>query len=342
MPAPLRILLVLATPGTGWGGMETHTSVLAEGLARAGKEVHVAAHPAYRDRFNPAIRFHGLPMNLGRRNPWLRFRLRQLLKTVQPDICHAQGNKAAQLLSSHRRGHVRAGTVHGTKSSHRNFRSLEGVIAVSQQIHASLDHRRKALIHNGLPFVAPALGRPAAMPGTRPVVVTAGRLETVKGFDNLLRAWAQVSGPGQLVILGEGSQRQRLEQLRHDLGIEGSVSLPGYCENVRDWLAHADACIISSQREGFPFLLVEALLAGCPLLATPVSGVTEFLPAACLARDSSAPALAELLAAHLGDLEALGQNQSEAFARAERLLTSDAMIRGTLDFYRSLLSASHS
>lgn len=342
MPAPLRILLVLATPGTAWGGMETHTSVLAEGLARAGHEVHVAAHPTYLNRFGPAIRVRGLPMGLGRRNPWLTFRVRQVLNTLQPDICHAQGNKAAQLLSSHRGCFVRVGTVHGTKSSHRSFISLEGVIAVSRQIHASLDHPRKALIHNGLPLVASAPARPAAMPGAGPVVVAAGRLEPVKGFDNLLRAWAQASGPGQLVILGEGSQREALDKLRHDLGIEGSVSLPGYCENVHGWLAHADASIISSQREGFPFLLVEALLARCPLLATPVSGVSEFLPAASLARDCSAPALAELLTSHLGDLEALGQSQAEAFARAERLLTSDAMIRDTLGFYRSLLSASRS
>ncbi|MEP3166610.1 MAG: glycosyltransferase family 4 protein, partial [Marinobacter sp.] len=88
---PLTIALIIATPGTGWGGMETHTADLANALSTRGHTVHVLAHSHYSERFASPVCFHPLPVQLGRRNPWLHYRLRRLLRSIHPDIVHAQG-----------------------------------------------------------------------------------------------------------------------------------------------------------------------------------------------------------------------------------------------------------
>ncbi|BES69913.1 glycosyltransferase [Marinobacter nanhaiticus D15-8W] len=344
MTRPLRIALLLATPGSTWGGMEKHTLELARGLSESGHEVHVLADADYREPFMDVSHFHPAPVQYSRRHPWLGLRLRRLLRRIQPDICHAQGNKAAQLLSNvkRRRGTTESmyvGTLHGTKSSHRAFARLDGVIAVSDDIAESLEHPNKTVIFNGistLPLSATTAFEP---PTERPLVVAAGRLEPVKGFDRLLRAWSQEVGHGQLVILGEGSARGKLEKQVKQLGLEDRATLPGYETNVRAWLKQADLCIISSDREGFPYILVEALLSECPIISTPVSGVSTWLPEGCIAASLSTDDLAACLSSALADLPALRETLAPTFARAAESLTCDAMVRRTVAFYEHLAAA---
>ena len=338
----LRIAFLLGTSGKTWGGMEQHTLDLARSLAARGHNVHLLAHPQYRARANAdSLTFHPQPMNLGRNNPWLRYRIRRTLRRLQADVCHAQGNKAAALLSLARRSSRHSlcvGTVHGIKSSHRAFDRLDGVIAVSQSILATLTHPRKTCIYNGLTDQPGPIstGAPDIETDVRPLVVAIGRLEPVKGFDNLLRAWQQAGQPGHLVIIGGGSQSKHLNSLRQTLALQGSVTLTGQRDDVAGWLGQADACVISSHREGFPYVLVEALHAQCPVLATPVGGPAELLPPASLAADTSTAALAQLLRVQLTELTALRNSQRPAFDFARTHLTIEAMTDHTEAFYRSL------
>lgn len=347
MTRRLRIAFLLATPGSSWGGMEKHTLDLAWQLAHmagAGEspEVHVIADRSYQARVPPPLHFHALPVHLSRRHPWLGFSLNRLLKRIAPDIAHGQGNKAAQLLSGPAGKNCRAtiGTVHGTKTSHRAFKRLKGVIAVSQRIAESLEHPRVTVVHNGsaVPPMDPA--RPEAMPrppATGAVVVAAGRLVPVKGFDTLLEAWSGVANRHRLVILGDGPERDKLQGLARSLGVKNNVQFAGFREDVSAWLCHADACVIGSRREGFPYLMVEALLAGCPVLATPVSGVTEYLPQSSIASGMSGEELATLLNQWLDRIPELRASQQQAFASARATLTLEAMAEQTLAFYRSCL-----
>lgn len=342
MATGLTIAMILATPGTGWGGMEKHTAELAAALADRGHRVHVLAHPAYQSRFSVAVTVQPLPLHLGRRNPWLRFRVQRTLRSIRPDVTHAQGNKAAGLLGRARHfAGATLGTVHGTKTSHKAFARLNGVIAVSADILAALPHRNKRLIHNGL---APATinqgptGTLIPMPDDRPVLLAAGRLEPVKQFDRLVQAWVDARAPGTLVILGEGSERARLTALISRLGLEDRILLPGFETNTAAWLKAASACLISSQREGFPYILVESLLARCPVLATPVGGVREFLPPDCIADSDSIADLSRLISEHVHSLQALANHQTAAFERAARTLTLEAMVTATEQYYRQLIA----
>lgn len=342
---PLTIALIIATPGTGWGGMETHTADLAKTLATRGHTVHVLAHSHYSKRFASPVCFHPLPVQLGRRNPWLRYRLRRLLRAIHPDIVHAQGNKAANLISSVRHlNSATLGTLHGTKRSHKWFERLDGVIGVSRDITDSITHANARLIHNGLPPVdtsgaenteAPTF----EIPAERPLLLAAGRLEPVKQFDRLIRAWARANCGGHLVILGDGSQRAQLGTLIQELNVSDHVLLPGHEFRIKPWLEAATACIISSSREGFPYIMMEALMAGCPVLATPVSGVGEFLPEQSIAASDRVEDIATLVRTNLSNPTVLEDSQRGSFLRAREQLSLETMVSKTEAFYRDLLAS---
>jgi glycosyltransferase involved in cell wall biosynthesis len=104
----------------------------------------------------------------------------------------------------------------------------------------------------------------AACPGSsgeRKKVIAVGRLDPQKGFDLLLAAFRQSSlaSTWQLVILGEGSERVALERQVADLGLQGSVLMPGVVRDPERWLQHAQLFVLSSRFEGFPNALLEAM-----------------------------------------------------------------------------------
>ncbi len=336
----LTIAQLIATPGHGWGGMEQHTADLSKELAHRGHKVHVLAHPDYRQRFSSIIHFHPLPIQLGRTNPWLALRLRQTLRKLSADVLHAQGNKAAALLSGmSKQQSITVGTVHGTKSSHKAFRKLSGVIAVSKGIHQALPHLNAKLIHNGVKPQNSDAETTFPIPEAPTFALAIGRLEPVKQFEKLISAWATIAPPMPLYILGDGSEADALKAHIHSLGAEHFIKLPGYEHNPAAWLKRASVCLISSQREGFPYALVESLLARCPVLSTPVNGAIDLLPAGSLAEATDLNALQTLFLEQLADLGKLKNSQEACFEHASRELTLEAMVNRTEAFYCELLNA---
>jgi glycosyltransferase involved in cell wall biosynthesis len=96
-----------------------------------------------------------------------------------------------------------------------------------------------------------------------------GRLALQKNFALLLRAFARVATPDDhLTIVGEGGQRKSLERLAKSLGITCRLSMPGHINPLHDAFAGADAFILSSDYEGLGVVVVEALAAGVPIVAT--------------------------------------------------------------------------
>lgn len=132
------------------------------------------------------------------------------------------------------------------------------------------------------PVVSPAPAARAAEPvddawlaaGAPPLIVAVGRLSPEKNFSLLLQALARlrVLRPGvRLAVLGEGDERTRLEVLRDELDLNDCVSLPGWVDNPGAWMARAALVALSSDWEGLPTVLIEALACGCPVVATDCS-----------------------------------------------------------------------
>jgi|25BtaG_2_1085352.scaffolds.fasta_scaffold00545_7 glycosyltransferase involved in cell wall biosynthesis len=343
-PDRLTITLLLATPGTTWGGMEKHTADLAGALAKLGHNVHVLGHKAYRDKFPAGVHFHPLPVQLGRGNLWLQLALRRRLRELSPDILHAQGNKAAQLAGkTGKLARVRIGTVHGTKSSHKAFDRLDEIVAVSPRILGSLRHPHKHLIYNGVDSERQQITADDGpnLPAGVTNVIAVGRLEPVKGFDALIRAWAilgRSTDDCHLTIFGEGRQRGQLARLIQQSGLGDSVTLAGFSRNLAPVYRKAELTVISSEREGFPYVLAESLIYGCPVISTPVSGPRDLLPTSSLSEGHRDSDLADLMARVLADLEKLKQSQQPAMAFARETLTVTAMAEQTEALYQKAIT----
>ena len=168
----------------------------------------------------------------------------------------------------------------------------DGITAVSQGVADDLSHlaslpsKRIHVIYN--PVVTPLLRQklqaplehPWFQPGKPPVLLAVGSLSRQKDFPTLINAFAQLrqTGSARLLILGEGSQRPHLEALIRNHGLEDDVLLPGWVDNPYPYFVRATAFVLSSRWEGLPGVLIEALYAGIPVVATDCpSGPREIL-----------------------------------------------------------------
>ena len=113
-----------------------------------------------------------------------------------------------------------------------------------------------------------------------PLLLSIGRLLEHKDYPVLLRAFQTVLSrhpDARLIILGEGDDRARLEQLSHELGIDQNISLPGAVTNVFPYLEAASLFVLPSRSEAFGNVIVEALACGIPIVSTDCGGPREIL-----------------------------------------------------------------
>lgn len=102
-------------------------------------------------------------------------------------------------------------------------------------------------------------------------IVAVGRLKASKDFATLLRAFATLHErrpATRLVVVGKGTERERLEALADELGVADSVTFTGYTDNPYAYMARASVFAMPSKVEGLPTVLIEALACGCPIVST--------------------------------------------------------------------------
>jgi len=161
------------------------------------------------------------------------------------------------------------------------------LVAVSESVKKSFGKDDKiAVIYN--PVVPPDMLDKSNEPVDQdfftakkvPVIISVGRLSQEKDFTTLLRAFVIVKKEidSQLVILGEGEERENLQRLARDLHIEDSVWMPGFAENPYKYVSKSSVFVLPSKFEGLPLALIEALAVGCPVVSTDCpSGSKEIL-----------------------------------------------------------------
>jgi glycosyltransferase involved in cell wall biosynthesis len=169
----------------------------------------------------------------------------------------------------------------------RLYRHADGIVAVSDELRRAqieifgVDPARVATIHNPIAIerIAAAARTPLALPDATPFIVACGRLTDVKGFDDLIRAFAAVRRRHvlRLVILGDGPERANLERLAATEGLNGDLRLPGFVANPFAWFGHARCFVLSSRSEGMANVLIEAATAGAPIVSSRCGGVTEVI-----------------------------------------------------------------
>ncbi len=153
----------------------------------------------------------------------------------------------------------------------RSYRRADHLIALTETSAKHLQ-RRFSVPLSVIPSAVdlPPLRSDRAIAEANQLVMGIGRLEPEKGFDRLIRAFAQAdyqSSGWRLRILGEGSCRGALQELIVQLGLQDRVELPGWVRPVWDELAAATMFVLPSRYEGFPSALLEAMVVGVPSIA---------------------------------------------------------------------------
>lgn len=213
------------------------------------------------------------------------------------------------------------------------YRRVAGIVAVSRavaevMVRAGVPRERIDVVYDG---VAPAEDGPSFEATPRPVYACVGALVDHKGHKYAVDA--MFSTRGSLLLAGEGVNRLALQTRIRERGLEGRVRLLGQLPEVGGLFGSIDALVHPSLEEGFGQVVVEAMLAGCPVVATTAGGLPEVVGDA---GELVPPGDADALAA--GMLRVLDRPRGGGIAQARRFSVA-AMVAGTTAAYARFLAA---
>ena len=261
--------------------------------------------------FTAAIRNTGVPLDIvsesGRFDTGVIQQLRALVENRPTDLVWSNGVKSHFLVRwtglNRSRGWV--AFHHGYTTTDMKMRiynrldgwSLKAADAVltsscafvkeleRKSVHSSRIHVQHMPIRPFAPVPEArisALRRQLGLDSRTRVVLSVGRLSREKGHADLIRAFPRVrellgSVPVRLVLVGEGPERSRIEELCRSLCLTNAVTLAGQQDDPNPYYAIADVFALPSHSEGSPNVLLEAMAAGIPVVATAVGGVPELV-----------------------------------------------------------------
>jgi len=223
------------------------------------------------------------------------------------------------------------------------------VVAVSDATRAALvaqgyPQDRTVTVHNGIDAQEAALAATLEPTTPGPVLLEIGRLCDVKGQRDLIAALPRLARTDvTLLLVGEdlesgGAYRTALERRARELGLGDRVRLLGRRNDVPALLAAADALVLPSSIEGLPLVVLEAMAAGRPVVATSVGGTPEAVvdgETGLLVPAGDVDALARAIDVLLGDPE-LARRLGEAGKRRVReRFDADAAAQRVLGLYTS-------
>ena len=175
------------------------------------------------------------------------------------------------------------------------------------------------------------------------VVGTVGHLEEEKGCEYLLQAAARVStqdGNVTFLLVGDGSQRAKLENLAEDLSISSNVIFMGYRNDIPRILSVMDIFVLPSLYEGLPNALLEAMAACRPVVATQVGGIPEVVAdgeTGILVPRRDPGALAGAICVLLEDRDRAREMGMRGRNQVERLFSVETMVAKTEALYEELI-----
>lgn len=362
------------------GGVATHLADMVRGLAGLGIEVHLAVPTGERldeavidaDVRACCASMTRLPMprSIGWRDAAAWWRLRRALQRIGPDIVHSHSSKAGVLAracmgpwrqvytphalytlnpalpGAHRR---LFGGVETFLGRYRTDRMIAVSRAEARHAHEALGIplERIATIPNGVrPFVLlarDAARRALGLHPTRFTVGFVGRLAHQKGIDRLVRVADLLASSGDMAIdfaiVGEGDLAAAAGRPIDCL--PGNVRVVGKVDQARTYLSAFDLLLLPSRYEGFPYVYLEAMAAGLPIVTTRVAGAGELVDAeqiGLVVRNTEDPAP---LAAALMQLHASGALRARMrgnCAAAIGRYSVEAMVRRTATIYQELVN----
>lgn len=286
---------------TTFGGGERHLADLSQALAGLGHEVYAASVPGSPLWAELSPLTEGSTLALSRRNYVKNLTaLAGFVRAHGIEIVHAHAARdyhlAALAVRLASRGRLVL-TRHALFPVRRVNRHILGgvgrVIAVSQAVADSLrrsgvvEPSKITVVHNGIDTerFAPPAGGAVTRADSPALVGTVGHLAPIKGHDVFVRAAALVSARRRgvsFVVVGEDKSprmghRKYLESLVAELGLSGSVRLPGWEDDMPGVLSSLTLFVSAARSEPFGLSIVEAMAAGLPVVAAASEGASEIV-----------------------------------------------------------------
>jgi glycosyltransferase involved in cell wall biosynthesis len=307
-------------------------------------------------------------------------RLTALMRAERPHILHTHTAKAgalaraAALAAGRARPPIVVHTFHGHvlkgyfgpgrtaffKQVERSLaRYSDVLVAVSPEVrdelveHGVAPMEKFTVIRLGIPL-ADRLGDASAgldyrvlygIPQDAFVVGWVGRMTGVKDTDavlEILRATRERDIDAVLCMVGDGPDRERLEQVAHDLGIARSTYFVGYQTDIAGYYRLFDAFVLPSVNEGTPVSAIEALASGTPVVATRVGGVPDVVTDGVdgfLVPPRDTDAAADRLAQLARDPELRARLGETGRANAQARYSVERLVDDVDRLYRELLAA---
>jgi glycosyltransferase involved in cell wall biosynthesis len=360
---PVSIVHLLA-PGAV-GGLESVVRALAVGQARRGHNTRVVAvlgRPGSAPAWLDELAAHGVgivPLHLpGRRYLRERAAIAELCRELRPSVVHTHGYRPDVVGAAGARmaGIATVSTVHGftgggwknrayERMQCRALRAFDAVVAVSSPLaqrlsDAGVPRDRLHIIPNAYGgrtvFAAPDAAREALrVPAEALHIGWVGRLGFEKGADVLIEAVHRLAERNLVVsIVGEGRQRKALERLAAARGLENIVRFHGLVPDAARLARAFDVVVLSSRTEGTPIVLLEAMAAGVPVVASRVGGIPDIVSS----REALLvpPEQPELLASAIAAVLRAPRSAASRAARASTRLAKDGAVEPWLRQYEEL------
>lgn len=180
-------------------------------------------------------------------------------------------------------------TIHYYKNDdeeQRQYKKFDDIVFVSNDSQKGFEdtlniHENLSVIYN--PIDAEEIiaeSKEEIIVNTKLTVISVGRLIKAKGYDRLIKVHSKLVNEGidhDLILIGEGEEKESLLQLCKQLNVVNSVHFLGFQTNPYKYVNAADLYVSSSRAEGLPLVVAEALILGKPVLCTRCSGPVELL-----------------------------------------------------------------
>ncbi|KAF0195337.1 MAG: group 1 glycosyl transferase [Bacillota bacterium] len=359
--------IVHVNGGGETGGGKSHLLALLPQLRRLGADASLLCFSAgllSQEAQEQGIPTHTLHVS-SMLSPRLMVGLYQYFKTLGPDIVHTHGGRAnlyGRLAAKLAGVPLVITTVHShtdldytspwqnmwfSTVDRATWGLADGLIAVSCELQRALLRRglkqtKVRVVYNGIEDVRPkslALHEEFSLPADSDVLCAVGRLVPVKRFDLLLTAMRKVveTNPNAiLLIVGDGPLEQQLRETSVQIGLGAHVKFVGYRRDAKSIMESSVAFVMSSEMEGLPIVLLEALAGEVPIVATSVGGIPEVITTeenGLLVAPLNSGALAEAIVRVLARPLEAQERAVNGRKWFEEYATAEAMARKTLSVY---------
>ncbi|MBL8158337.1 glycosyltransferase [bacterium] len=294
--------------------------------------------------------------------------LARLFKKEKPDVVHLNSSKAGGLgaLAGRIAGvkHI-IFTSHGLPFDEDRGTLSRFAITIATWMTVLLSHhtiaiandtadrlkklpflpKRVALIHNGIltpRFLSPEDARrdirtlDASIPSDAKWIGMIGELHVNKDYATAIEMVGFLESDAHLIVIGDGEEKEKLSARAEDAGVASRVHFLGFVPEAAQYLRAFDAFLLTSQKEGLPYVLMEAGYAYIPAVASDTAGVRDIILhnfTGLTVQSGAARAFSEAIEKVLGDATLARSLSDELLKRIQKVFSLDQMVEKTAKLY---------